>query len=247
MLLKAQDENAEIIEKVLAHLRNSEAKGKIQAETFIRQYYSQVDPEDLAERSISNLCGAALAHLDFMEEFKSGAPKLRVYNPQSQKDGWESTHTVIEIVNDDMPFLVDSVTMEVNRQGLTLHLIIQPVMNTKRDANGGLIEILPREAGQRRCFRIGHARRSGPANRSRKARRAGSRNSAYTRGRAQGGRRLLEDEGPHESACRRERRALSGSARFRRQLEEDKALLAWLADGHFIFLGYRDYDLVKEG
>ncbi len=47
-----------------------------------------------------------------------------------------------------MPFLVDSVTMEINRQGLTLHLIIQPVMKTKRDANGGLSEILPREAGK---------------------------------------------------------------------------------------------------
>src|ERR1700722_10715850 len=148
MLLKAQEENAEIIEKVLALVRHLEPKGKIQAETFVRQYYSQVDPEDLAERSISNLCGAALAHLNFLADFRSGAPKLRVYNPQTQKDGWESTHTTIEIVNDDMPFLVDSVTMEVNRQGLTLHLMIQPVMKMHRDAQGRLIEILPREAGQ---------------------------------------------------------------------------------------------------
>src|ERR1700737_16619 len=148
MLLKAQDENAEIIEKVLAQLRNKEVKGKVQPETFIRQYYSQVDPEDLSERSIFNLCGAALAHLEFMREFRSGAPKLRVYNPQSQKDGWESTHTTIEIVNDNMPFLVDSVTMEVNRQGLTLHLIIHPVIKTKRDAKGHLHEILPVESGK---------------------------------------------------------------------------------------------------
>src|ERR1700738_4140797 len=100
MLLKAQDENAEIIEKVLAQLRNKEVKGKVQAETFIRQYYSQVDPEDLAERRISDLCGAALTHLDFIRNFKSGATKLRVYNPQSEKDGWESTHTAIEIVQE---------------------------------------------------------------------------------------------------------------------------------------------------
>src|SRR6201993_4066596 len=128
MLLNPKKEGIEIIGKVLALLRDKAPKGKIaQAQTFIRQYYSQVDPEDLAERSISNLCGAALAYLDFMGQFKSGAPKIRVYNPQSQKDGWESAHTVIEIVNDDMPFLVDSVTMEVNRQGVTLHLIIHPV------------------------------------------------------------------------------------------------------------------------
>jgi predicted ATPase len=69
---KAQDQNAEIIEKVVAQLRNKEARGAVQTEPFIRQYYSQVDPEDLAERTFSNLCGAALAHLDFMGEFKSG-------------------------------------------------------------------------------------------------------------------------------------------------------------------------------
>ena len=90
------------------------------------------------ERRISDLCGAAQAHLDFMGKFKSGAAKLRAYNPQIQKDGWESTHTVIEIINDDMPFLVESVTMEVNRQGLTLHLIIQPVMKTPTGRRGRL-------------------------------------------------------------------------------------------------------------
>src|ERR1700720_2947299 len=148
MLLTAQEGNAEIIEKVVAQIRGTAAAGRIRAETFIRQYYGQVDPEDLADRSISNLCGAALTHLKFIKEFKSGTPKLRVYNPQSEKDGWESTHTAIEIVNDNMPFLVDSVTMEVNRQGLTLHLIIQPVMRTKRDANGDLSEILSDEAGK---------------------------------------------------------------------------------------------------
>src|SRR5271165_6351170 len=145
MLLKAQDGSPEIIEKVVAQLRDTAAEGKIQAETFVRQYYDQVDPGDMAERSISNLCGAALAHLNFIKEFKSGTPKLRVYNPQGEKDGWDSTHTAIEIVNDNMPFLVDSVTMEVNRQGLNLHLIIYPVIRTHRDANGGLSEILPLE------------------------------------------------------------------------------------------------------
>src|SRR5690242_5222992 len=148
MLLKAPEGNAEIIDKVVAQLRDTVPEGKVQAETFIRQYYGQVDLEDLAERSISNLCGAALTHLNFIREFKSGTPKLRVYNPQSEKDGWQSTHTAIEIVNDSMPFLVDSVTMEVNRQGLTLHLIIHPVIKTKRDANGHLHEILPVESGK---------------------------------------------------------------------------------------------------
>src|SRR4029434_5148912 len=73
-------------------------------------------------------------HWHFARVFAGGAPKLRVYNPRLEEHGWQSTHTVIEIVNDDMPFLVDSITMEVNRQGLTQHLIIHPVLKIRRDA-----------------------------------------------------------------------------------------------------------------
>jgi glutamate dehydrogenase len=246
MSLKAQDENSKIIEKVVAHLRSSGAKGATQAETFIRQYYKQVDCEDLAERSISNLCGAALSHLGFMREFKSGAPKLRVYNPQSQKDGWESTHTVIELVNDDMPFLVDSVTMEVNRQGLTLHLIIQPVMNTKRDANGGLTEILPGEPGKGGAFEsVMHVevdRQTDPGKLGEleagilrilgDVRRAVS---DYPMMEDRMNRLVAETGKPHLETLDSE------------TVEEDRALLAWLTDGHFIFMGYRNYELVNEG
>src|SRR3984893_8226997 len=238
MLLKSQDENAGIIEKIVAGLRTENSSTEnIEAEKFIRQYYSQTDPEDLGERSICNLRGAALAHLEFMREFQSGAPKLRVYNPQNQKDGWESTHTVIEIVNDDMPFLVDSVTMEVNRQGLTLHLIIQPVMKTRRDAQGRLSEILPRESGKSGASElIMHVevdRQTDPE-------------------------KLVELEAGILRILGDVRKAVEDYPKMKGSMnslvadstklypesldpetvEEDKALLASLADGHFIFLGY---------
>ena len=78
MLLEVQKGNAEIIEKAVALLRGKVPEGKIAlAETFTRQYYSRVEAEDLAERNLSDLCGAALAHLDFMGKFKSVAAKLR--------------------------------------------------------------------------------------------------------------------------------------------------------------------------
>src|SRR6476660_6858760 len=116
------------------------------AERFERRYYAEVDPEELAARSARYLAGAAASHLEFGRRFSDGKPKIRAYNPTSAQHGWQTTHTVVEIVNDDMPFLVDSVTMEVNRQGLTLHLIIHPVMKTKRDEKGGLSELLSCEA-----------------------------------------------------------------------------------------------------
>src|SRR5207302_5806746 len=107
------------------------------AEKFAQLYYAEVDPEELAAREPRDLRGAAAAQLAFARRFPGGT-KVRAYNPLREQHGWQSTHTVVEIVNDDMPFLVDSVTMEVNRQGLTLHLVVHPVLRVTRDGAGEL-------------------------------------------------------------------------------------------------------------
>src|SRR5690606_20379885 len=101
---------------------------------FVRRYYGLTAPEDLAERAVEDLYGAALSHWQFASEFAGGEPKLRIFNPRREEHGWQCAHTVIEIVNDDMPFLVDSITMEINRQGLIVHLVVHPVMRVRRDA-----------------------------------------------------------------------------------------------------------------
>ena len=110
-------------------------------EPFSRLYYAEVDPEELAARAAADLKGAAAAHLGFAGTFSAGKAKVRAYNPVREQHGWASTHTAVEIVNDDMPFLVDSVTMEANRQGLTLHLVIHPVLRVERDAKGELLSV----------------------------------------------------------------------------------------------------------
>jgi glutamate dehydrogenase len=114
-----------------------------QARDFIAHYYHHVDAEDLTSRSPEDLYGAAMAHLAFARQFTTGMSKLRVYNPRPEEHGWSSPHTVIEMVNDDMPFLVDSVTMEVNRQGYTLHLLNHPIFAARRDKEGNLDAYAP--------------------------------------------------------------------------------------------------------
>src|SRR5687768_12771779 len=120
-------------------------------ETFERLYYAEVDPEELSARRPADLKGAAAVHLQFGRQFSRGKPKIRAYNPVSAQHGWQSTHTVIEIVNDDMPFLVDSVAMEVNRQGLTLHLVVHPVLRCVRNPSTELVAVsAPAESAEGR-------------------------------------------------------------------------------------------------
>jgi glutamate dehydrogenase len=246
MSAAVQQKSADIIDRVLAEAREKVAKGETEkAETFIRQYYCQVAPEELEQREISDLFGAAMAHLGFMEEFKSGAPKVRIYNPQLKRDGWQSTHTVVEIVNDDMPFLVDSVTMEIIRRGITLHLTIHPVMKVKREATGRLREILPADSRQdcssESLMHLQIDRETDPD-------KLAELESAILRVLGDV-RRAVEDYPKMRNKMKRVVAAMKTpypSGLDPELVDEERALLTWLANGHFTFLGCRDYDLINE-
>jgi glutamate dehydrogenase len=74
---------------------------------LVTEFYEHVPPADIAQRTPSDLWGAALSFWRFAERRRPGQAKVRVYNPDAVADGWSSPHTIVEIVNDDMPFLVD--------------------------------------------------------------------------------------------------------------------------------------------
>jgi glutamate dehydrogenase len=214
-----------------------------EARAFIAQYYDQVDAEDLAARTPEDLYGAAMAHLAFAREFSSGVPKLRVYNPRAEEHGWASPHTVIEMVNDDMPFLVDSVTMEVNRQGYTLHLLNHPLFTTRRDRDGeleafgapgtegkpeSLIHVeVDREIEPARLRQLGDGILSVLAD----VRAAWTDWEAM---RAKMDALVAELDTPPSF--------LEGA-----EAGEVRAFLAWASDHHFTFLGYREYELTTVG
>ena len=102
---RLEDAKTKHLNKVLAHVRNKAPKKDVDnLLQFIPQYFSTISTEDFLERSPRDLFGAALAHWEFIQTRKPGTPSIRVYNPSQRKHGWKSTHTVVEIVNDDKHF-----------------------------------------------------------------------------------------------------------------------------------------------
>ncbi|MBR0566594.1 NAD-glutamate dehydrogenase [Azoarcus sp. L1K30] len=211
-------------------------------EAFARKYYSQVDADDLAERNVADLYGAVLSHWQFARKHDGGR-RLRVYNPRIDEHGWESTHTVIEMVGKDMPFLVDSIGMEVNRQGLTLHLIIHPVMRVTRDADGVLLGMAesPEAAGAHyeSLIHVEVDRRTNPAELD--AIRDGLE-------------RVLHDVAVSVAdwPAMKQRlddviaeTAATHAPDTPENIEEARAFLEWMADDNFVLLGCRDYDLIS--
>ena len=108
---------------------------------FVRQYYHWVPAKDLADRDQADLCGAVVAHWRTARHRARGEAKVNVYNPDRERDGWSSPYTVLEIVSDDMPFIVDSVTMDLTRKGYGIHLVIHPVVRVRRDENGHIVDV----------------------------------------------------------------------------------------------------------
>ncbi|MEO3434563.1 NAD-glutamate dehydrogenase [Inquilinus sp. CAU 1745] len=142
MPIKADQQKAELIETLAAQIRERLPKEKVETvERFARLYFRNVPPDDLAHTEREALYGAALGLFQFGAIRTPGQPKIRVFNPDHDEHGWDAGHTIVEIVNDDMPFLVDSVTAALNGHGLTVHLVVHPIVLAARDAKGALVEL----------------------------------------------------------------------------------------------------------
>src|SRR5215210_2414637 len=234
----------ELLDKVVERVREQLPEDQApQVEEFVRQYYAWITPEDLAERSPIDLYGAAVAHWSFARQRSPGMAKIRVYNPQFEEHGWQSTHTVLEIVTDDMPFLVDSTRMGVNRQGHAIHLILHPIMKVRRDGEGRLVEVLApdeEDAISESVIHVELDRQTEPdvlqdlydcIERVLEQVRAAVDDWPEMRERVHGLVAELEEEPPPVEDD---------------DLAEAGAFLEWIVDDHFTFLGYREYELLTE-
>src|SRR5271157_2903117 len=145
---------ARLVEKAAAFAAEAlDPAERATAKRVLREFYEHVPPADVVERSPRDLCGAALSLWRFAERRRPGQAKIRVYNPDPATDGWSSPHTIVEIVNDDMPFLVDSVTGAINASDRVVHLIIHPILTVARGPDGRLCDILePGVAGTRESW-----------------------------------------------------------------------------------------------
>jgi glutamate dehydrogenase len=230
------------VAKLVASRIPPEQRATLQA--FVARYYGQVDPEDIDERQPADLYGAALSHWNFARRRGPGVARVRVFNPSIEEHGWQSTHTIVEIVNDDMPFLVDSVGMEINRHGLTLHLVIHPIMPIERAADGTLVGLADDGTKSGRLESFIHVEVD------RTADPAALDALAVDIGRVLDDVRAAVDDWP-----KMQERARTIAASVEKappplpadELAEGIAFIRWLADNHFTFLGYRCHDLVSIG
>jgi glutamate dehydrogenase len=132
-----------LVEKVADLIRQRcDGPAQQQVQRLLKACYANVAPEDILKREPEALLGSVLALYAQSRQRADGQAKLRVYRPSADEYGWESEHSVVEMINDDMPFLVDSLTAALGRRDIAVHLIIHPIVPVLRDATGRLVDIL---------------------------------------------------------------------------------------------------------
>lgn len=123
-----------LIERLMAEVPKKHADALAQ---FAKNYYAATPEQELEDRKIDDLYGATLACWNFMQKCPSHS-KIRVFNPDFEEHGWQSTHTIVEVLHKDVPFLVDSIRMELNRREMSIHFINHAVMHVDRNDKGDL-------------------------------------------------------------------------------------------------------------
>jgi glutamate dehydrogenase len=223
-----------------------------EVDALLHAYYRHVAPEDVVDRSDVDVYGALASHYKLAMDRPQGTAQVRAFTPTLSELGWSAAgHSVVEVVVDDMPFLVDSLTMELSRQLRDVHVVIHPNFDVVRDITGGLQRVLPVEDGS-----------SEPAE--------GAVRESWMHVEID---RIREGDDPAEivenvqRVLRDVREAVEDWDKMhtqvhdivtglkdappplidREEVRQAGELLEWLADEHFTFLGYREYRLERSG
>ncbi|MFF7763616.1 NAD-glutamate dehydrogenase [Streptomyces griseorubiginosus] len=270
MQTKLDEAKAELLERAARVAENSPVGGHLPTGTtdedtprtpdtpdsetvlsFLQRYYLHTAPEDLTGRDPIDVYGAALSHYRLGETRPQGTANVRVHTPTVEENGWTCTHSVVEVVTDDMPFLVDSVTNELTRQGRGIHVVIHPQVVVRRDLTGKLIEILTVPPAAQDLPHDAHTESWIHVEIDRETDRSDLKQITNDLLRVLSDvREAVEDwEKMRDAALRMadELPAEPVATDLRdSEIEEARELLRWLAADHFTFLGYREYQLRED-
>ncbi len=209
---------------------------------FAALLFADAPQDDIAQRQLIDLYGMVVDYWHFIQQTQD-FPKLRVFNPQFEQHGWQSTHTIVSILTKDMPFLIDSIRIALNQLGLTVHLTIHPTLLLKHNENNQFISIEKPVEQNDNIYSLIHVEID---------RHTENETLHHIQQAIQD---VLEDVNlvvsDHEAMYQRLEAILQQLEHNPPPLDKDEiiethAFLRWLQAKHFTFLGFREYQLIKE-
>ncbi|NOH47025.1 NAD-glutamate dehydrogenase [Vibrio rotiferianus] len=203
--------------------------------------FSNIADDDLIQRNESDLYGAVVSLWHHVNEKKPEDISVRVFNPTVSRQGWQSTHTIVEIVVPDSPFLVDSIKMALTRLDLVSHLMLNNPTQLERDKKGQVTDVNGEGGVLQSLFHIEVDRLTS------KDEMQALKNELLT---ILSDTRLVVDDWKQmvdklkivtDDLVKNKDRVSMKTDR----LDETIEYLRWLGDHNFTFMGYKEYDLVN--
>ncbi len=205
---------------------------------FLQYYYEDATHDDLSGHTPAQLVAAAHSHYLLANDARK-PHQARVTLHQHGADArFAPNSTVIQIVTDDMPFLIDSLIVNINKHEAQLEWIIHPVITARRDEQGTLRQWLrskSSDSGKESLIQIVlHAMPEQQAQQL-----AAALSDMLVK---------LDAVVSDETAMRNQIHAIRQHimAEGRSEQAEVVAFLEWMANNHYLFMGFCEYDLVTD-
>ena len=241
MLGKIPAARLALIEKIVAHAVENLPKSKrTLASDFVRCFFRGVAEEDLRAHQPADLAAAALAHLEFGARRKGSQVFVELAPALTGSAADASHRALVRVVAPDMPFLVDSIGLAVSGMNIAVHLIVHPVLSVKRDARGTLRAVASGSDAKLESWQMMEIDRPRDAADTRELLRRLHAALDDVRRAVQDFPRMLERVRAVANELGRAKLPVPPS-----HASEARALLTWMLDGHFVFLGYRHYHLKR--
>ena len=215
---------------------------------FLKLFFSHVDPTDFNGCDLSKIVQIALCEWRYIQCSNPDDINIRILNPTIEEDGFESTHTIIQGLIRDMPFILDSIQMELNRLGYTIHFMVYTGgCQVCRDAKHKIKAIYPH--GGELCP---DGEFEAPVYMEIDKQTLDSENEVIRTNLIRVLRDVKAAVTDWQAMRKRMQESISEIANQNlpqkpAEIAESKLFLEWLLDDHFTFLGVRDYEVIGKG
>ena len=120
----------------------ADAGHAVAVDALARAFCRSFPSEDMRDSDVDNLYGFIYGAFRSLQHWDGANAKVSIFNPDLEKHGWESNHTVVVILSPDMPFLLDSARGELNRRNAYIHKLHGQNFGVERDDTGIVTGIL---------------------------------------------------------------------------------------------------------
>ncbi|HZJ09488.1 MAG TPA: hypothetical protein VFD39_07330, partial [Trueperaceae bacterium] len=243
------------VELVRRHIeRDAAADDAKQLDRFVQALLTKADDSFFEQFDSEALYAMAVDDFEFMGEFGTAPMKVEVFNPTFAADGFEAPYTVVRLVMEDRPFIVDSVQAELARQKLDLAFQLHPIVDIRRGPAGELLDVDGQGPNRSEAFEMFFVERLPDERLERLERRLtrvlgdvilATADYRAMRAKAEAVAGRLHQLAASDPRPGEKINADQAAGGFAEEIEEYAAFIEWLDEDNFVYLGYREYQLLE--